>query len=135
MAGDGIKPIPWPHDRVVSSPLSLNGRVRNFEGMIHCDGYRCSQCFRRARPHPPDIRRSAVRMANLLRIRSSLLRRVAFAPPCAVHAIGAWLYLSPERDRSDETVAMLLDETDPRHLLRAAILTPCHGCITPSTVW
>lgn len=63
----------------------------------------------------------ASRMANLVRLRPSPLTRIAFAPASAVHAIGAWLHLSVEAERPDYDVAALLDETDPRNLLRTAI--------------
>jgi hypothetical protein len=46
---------------------------------------------------------------------------LAFAPRTAIHAIGAYLYLSPDADRPDAEVAATLEETDPRDLLRAAI--------------
>ena len=61
------------------------------------------------------------RMARLLKIQPGLLDKVAFAPRTAIHAIGAWLYLCPETDRPDPTVAAILGKRDPRELLRQAI--------------
>jgi hypothetical protein len=61
------------------------------------------------------------RMTTLLRIRPSLLDRVAFAPRTAIHAIAAFLYLAPQAGRPDPTVAALLENDDPRDLLRQAI--------------
>jgi hypothetical protein len=63
----------------------------------------------------------AGRMAALLRARPALLGRMAFAPARAIHAVGAFLRLSPEADRSDAEVAAMIDERDPRELLLAAI--------------
>jgi hypothetical protein len=63
----------------------------------------------------------AARMATLLRVRPSLLERVAYAPRRAIHAIGAFLFLAPEAREPDATVAAILDERDPRDLLRSAI--------------
>lgn len=60
-------------------------------------------------------------MAALVRERPDLLTRLAFAPPSAVHASGAWLHFAPEAARSDSELAELLDTSDPRALLRAAI--------------
>jgi hypothetical protein len=62
----------------------------------------------------------AGRMAILLRIRPSLLNTVAFAPRSAIHAIGAFLYLCPDQPANAE-LAELLEDSDPRDLLRSAI--------------
>jgi hypothetical protein len=63
----------------------------------------------------------AARVADLVRLRPALLNRLAFAPVPAIHAIGAWLHLAPEADRPDPDVAVIIDQSDPRDLLRAAI--------------
>jgi hypothetical protein len=63
----------------------------------------------------------AARVGVLLRLNPSLLQRVAFAPRPAIHSIGAFLHLSPEACRPDSTVAAILDQRDPRELLRCAI--------------
>ena len=63
----------------------------------------------------------ASRIADLVRLRPALLNRLAFAPIPAVHAVGAWLHLAPEADRPDAEVAAIIDQSDPRDLLRAAI--------------
>src|ERR1700722_10108217 len=63
----------------------------------------------------------AARVAVLLRLNPSLLRRVAFAPRPAIHSIGAFLHLCPDAHRSDTEVAAMLNERDPRDLLRSAI--------------
>jgi hypothetical protein len=63
----------------------------------------------------------AARMGRLIRLRPSLLKRVAFAPRRAVHAIGAFLYLDSIATQADSDVARLLDENHPRDLLRTAI--------------
>jgi hypothetical protein len=59
--------------------------------------------------------------AKLLKVRPSLLDTVAFAPRTAIHAIGAFLYLAPQAERPDSTVAAMLENDDPRDLLRQAI--------------
>jgi hypothetical protein len=63
----------------------------------------------------------AARVAVFLRLNPPLLQRIAFAPRPAIHAIGAFLHLSPEALRPDATVAAILDQRDPRELLRCAI--------------
>lgn len=63
----------------------------------------------------------AARMADLVRLRPSLLTRLAYAPRPAMHATGAWLHLAPDVGRSDSEVAAILDESEPRDLLRAAV--------------
>jgi hypothetical protein len=65
----------------------------------------------------------ATRMATLLRIRPSLLVRIAYAPRRAIHSIGAFLFLAADAGRPDAEVAEILDVHDPRDLLLAAI--PC----------
>jgi len=63
----------------------------------------------------------ASRVALLVRARPALLRRLAFAPSRAVHAVGAWLHLSPDADQNDDAVAAIVDESNPRDLLRAIL--------------
>jgi hypothetical protein len=43
-------------------------------------------------------------VAEILRSRPSLTARIAFAPPEAIHAIAAFLYLAPEAAGSDAEV-------------------------------
>jgi hypothetical protein len=63
----------------------------------------------------------ADRVAEILRSRPSLTARIAFAPPEAIHAIAAFLYLAPEAAASDAEVCNLIEQSDPRELLRKAI--------------
>ncbi len=49
------------------------------------------------------------------------MSRVIYAPRSAIHAYGAFLHMSAEADRPDAHVAVTLDTTDPRKLLRSAI--------------
>jgi hypothetical protein len=63
----------------------------------------------------------AERVAALLRAQPSLVARLAFAPREAIHAIAAFLYLAPEPTKSDAEIADLIDQSDPRDLLRKAI--------------
>jgi hypothetical protein len=63
----------------------------------------------------------ADRVAEILRARPSLTARIAFAPPEAIHAIAAFLYLAPEAAGSDAEVGNLIEQSDPRELLRKAI--------------
>jgi hypothetical protein len=63
----------------------------------------------------------AGRMAKLLRLNPALLQRIVYAPRSAIHSMGAFLHLAPESCRPDQTVAEILDERDPRELLRCAI--------------
>jgi hypothetical protein len=63
----------------------------------------------------------ATRVAALLRIRPSLTARLIVAPRSAIHATGAFLYLAPDAARSDAEAAMLIDDADPRQLLRLAM--------------
>jgi hypothetical protein len=63
----------------------------------------------------------ADRVAKLLHINPLLMCRVTYAPRSAIHSIGAFLHLSPLASQSDIGVATLLEETDPRDLLRSAM--------------
>jgi hypothetical protein len=63
----------------------------------------------------------ADRMAAILRARPSLTARIAFAPPEAMHAIAAFMYLAPEASASDQDVGDLIECTDPRDLLRMSL--------------
>jgi hypothetical protein len=63
----------------------------------------------------------ADRVAKLLHVNPLLMRRVTYATRSAIHSIGAFLYLSPQARQSDIRVAAILEETDPRELLRSAI--------------
>jgi hypothetical protein len=63
----------------------------------------------------------AALMARLLRVRPSLLARLAYAPRRAIHAICAYLHLGTHTSQSDEEIALILDVTHPRDLLRLAI--------------
>jgi hypothetical protein len=63
----------------------------------------------------------ADRVAEILRARPSLTARIAFAPPEAIHAIAAFLYLAPEAAGSDAEVGNLIEQSDPRELLKKAI--------------
>jgi len=63
----------------------------------------------------------ANRMARILAGRHGLTSRIVYAPPEAIHAIAAYLHLAPEADRSDAEVGDLIDQSDPRQLLKLAI--------------
>jgi hypothetical protein len=63
----------------------------------------------------------ADRMAAILRSRKSLTARIAFAPPEAIHAIAAFMYLAPEASGPIEDVGDLVEQSDPRDLLRMAL--------------
>ncbi|MGK7867200.1 hypothetical protein [Falsiroseomonas sp. E2-1-a20] len=63
----------------------------------------------------------ASRVGRLLRTRPSLTSKLIFAPPRAIHACGAFLHLASDAAGSDSAVAVLIDETDPRDLLRLAM--------------
>jgi hypothetical protein len=63
----------------------------------------------------------ADRMADILRSRPSLTARIAFAPPQAVHAVAAFMYLAPEASGSDKDVGDLIEQSDPRDILRMAL--------------
>ncbi|MBL6454589.1 hypothetical protein JMJ55_04580 [Belnapia sp. T6] len=60
-------------------------------------------------------------MASLVRVRPSLVSRLILAPREAVHAVGAFLHLAPDALRPDVEVAEVIDGSDPRKLLRAAL--------------
>jgi hypothetical protein len=62
----------------------------------------------------------ADRMAAILAGRPGLTSRIAFAPPEAIHAIAIFLYFAPEADRSDAEVGDLIEQSDPRELMRMA---------------
>src|SRR4051812_3729959 len=63
----------------------------------------------------------APRVAKLVRARPILIARLILAPREAVHAIGAFLHLAPEAAQADAEVAEMINDTDPRKLLRAAL--------------
>jgi hypothetical protein len=63
----------------------------------------------------------APRVAALVRTRPRLVARLVVAPREAVHAIGAFLHLAPDAARPDAEVAAVIDESDLRGLLRAAL--------------
>jgi hypothetical protein len=46
--------------------------------------------------------------------------KLIFAPPRAIHATAAFLYFVAEAAQTDANVAEIIDETDPRELLRMA---------------
>jgi hypothetical protein len=61
------------------------------------------------------------KVAALVRARPTLVHRLIVAPREAVHAIATYLYLAADSSKTDAEVAEIIDETDPRHLLRTAI--------------
>src|SRR4051812_43708573 len=63
----------------------------------------------------------AGRVATLLRARPTLIARLIVAPREAVHGISAFLHLAPDALKPDTEVAKIINDTDPRHLLRAAL--------------
>jgi hypothetical protein len=63
----------------------------------------------------------APRVAALVRARPILIARLIVAPREAVHAMGAFLHLAPEAAGPDAEVAGIVNDTDPRKLLRAAL--------------
>jgi hypothetical protein len=63
----------------------------------------------------------APRVAALVRARPTLVSRLIVAPREAIHAVAAYLCLAANASKPDTEVAEIVDETDPRHLLRAAI--------------
>src|SRR3954468_19320334 len=63
----------------------------------------------------------APRVAKLVRAKPILIARLILAPREAVHAIGAFLHLAPEAANSDAEVAAMINDSDPRKLLRAAL--------------
>jgi hypothetical protein len=63
----------------------------------------------------------AGRVAALVRARPILIARLIVAPREAVHSIGAFLYLAPDAARPDAEVATIINDSDPRDLLRTAL--------------
>ncbi|MBL6077725.1 hypothetical protein JMJ56_06885 [Belnapia sp. T18] len=63
----------------------------------------------------------AGRMAALIRVRPILIARLIVAPREAVHSIGAFLHLAPDACRPEAEVAGLINDSDPRDLLAAAL--------------
>jgi hypothetical protein len=63
----------------------------------------------------------AGRVAALVRARPILVARLIVAPREAVHAIGAFLHLAPDAALPDAEVAAIINDADPRELLRAAL--------------
>jgi hypothetical protein len=63
----------------------------------------------------------APRLAALVRARPILIARLILAPREAVHAIGIFLHLASDATKSDTEVAAILNEVDPRQLLRTAL--------------
>src|SRR5215217_3557795 len=61
------------------------------------------------------------RVAALVRARPVLIARLIVAPREAVHAIGAFLHLAPDASKLDAEVATIINDTDPRDLLRVAL--------------
>jgi hypothetical protein len=61
------------------------------------------------------------RISALVRARPILIARLIVAPREAIHAIGAFLHLAPEADGPDAEVATIINDTDPRELLRRAL--------------
>jgi hypothetical protein len=63
----------------------------------------------------------AGRMAALVRARPLLIARLIVGPREYIHSVGAYLHLAPDAARSDAEVAAIINESDPRDLLRAAL--------------
>jgi len=63
----------------------------------------------------------ANRMARILAGRHGLISRMVYAPPAAVHATAAFLYVAPQADAADDEVGDLIEQTDPRDLLKLAL--------------
>ncbi|WP_043338378.1 hypothetical protein [Belnapia moabensis] len=63
----------------------------------------------------------AGRMAALIRVRPILIARLIMAPREAVHSIGAFLHLAPDAAGPDAEIAAMINDTDPRDLLAAAL--------------
>ena len=63
----------------------------------------------------------ADRVAGILRSRPTPDRQDCLAPPEAMHAIAIFLYLSPEAAGSDAEVGDIIEQSDPRELLRMAL--------------
>jgi hypothetical protein len=61
------------------------------------------------------------RVAALVRARPILMARLIVAPREAVHAIAAYLHLAPDAAGPDVEVATIINDSDPRELLRAAL--------------
>jgi hypothetical protein len=81
---------------------------------------------------PPSCWCSATSVAGsppFVRARPILIARLIVAPREAVHAIGAFLHLVPDAARPDDEVATIINDADPRELLRAAL----PGC--PATLY
>jgi hypothetical protein len=63
----------------------------------------------------------AGRVAAIVRVRPTLVTKIAFAPREAIHAIAAFLYISSQAAGSDNEVANLIERHDPRDLLNMAL--------------
>jgi hypothetical protein len=63
----------------------------------------------------------APRVAKLVRARPILIPRLILAPREAVHAIGAFLHLAPDAALTDAEIAEIINDTNPRKILRAAL--------------
>ena len=63
----------------------------------------------------------ADRMADILRSRPSLTAKIAFAPPEAIHAIAVFLHLAPEAAGADAEIGDLIEQSEPRELLKKAL--------------
>jgi hypothetical protein len=63
----------------------------------------------------------AERVAALIRAQPFLIPRLIVAPRAALHATAAFLYLAPDAARPNAEVAEIINDTDPRNLLRTAI--------------
>jgi hypothetical protein len=66
----------------------------------------------------------APRVAALIRIRPSLVKRLVFANRSAHHCLVAYLYHGPDIGLPDSELAEIIEETSPRCLLRFAIENP-----------
>jgi len=64
----------------------------------------------------------ADRMAEIWRSRPSLTAKIAFAPPAAIHAIAVFLHQAPDVTQSDVEVGDLIEQSNPRELLKLALL-------------
>jgi hypothetical protein len=63
----------------------------------------------------------AGRVAALIRAQPLLIPRLMLAPRASVHATAIFLHLAPDAARPDDEVAAIINEADPRELLRAAL--------------
>ncbi len=63
----------------------------------------------------------AGRMAALIRVKPMLIARLIVAPREAVHSVGAFLHLAPDACRPDGEVACVINDSNPRDLLAAAL--------------